>query len=62
MHQDEAILIFNKIFKKVDSQWKEFIAELKQAAEADDQSQIWTKDFFAILLKYGVILKPQEKN
>ena len=36
MHQDVAISVFTKIFKKVDKRWKEFIKELKATSMEDD--------------------------
>lgn len=62
MHQDNAINIFTKIFKKVDINWKIFIKDLKLVATPDDQSQIFFQDFLKILDKYGISLSRDEKN
>lgn len=56
MHMDGALHVFSKIFKKVDQNWKVFIKDLKAAAQPDDQSQIFFKDFLKILEKYGMKL------
>lgn len=62
MHQDLAILIFAKIFKKIDQQWKFFIQDCKNKAKKDDQSQIFMRDFEKILQKYDYSLAKDEKE
>jgi len=56
MHQDEAIKIFTKIFRKIGKLWKKFIEEVKQNSDQDDQSQIFFETFLSILGKYAVKL------
>jgi Ca2+-binding EF-hand superfamily protein len=62
MHQDVAITIFSKIFKKIDKNWIDFISDLKSKANADDQSQITFQDFVLTLHQYNVILTESEKQ
>ena len=33
MHQDQAIQIFSKLFRKIAHNWKVFIADVKNAAD-----------------------------
>ena len=62
MHQDVAVNIFTKIFKKIDKQWKQLILDLKSAAMIEDESQIFMKDFIQVLDSYQVSLSKSEKN
>ena len=45
MHQDESILIFTKLFRKIGKNWKNFISDCKTMADKDDESQIIFLDF-----------------
>ena len=60
MHQDQAIKIFSKIFKRIGSKWDDFIADVKKAADPEDESQIKFSDFLNICGLYNAKLKSQK--
>lgn len=60
MHQGHAVQHFSKLFKQIGHKWAEFISQLKQAADADDESQIAFKSFAKIARHFGGRLKQEE--
>jgi len=62
MHQDLAINIFTKMFKKIGRKWKEFIAVIKEKADKEDESSIKYADFLSTTEKFGVKLSSEDKN
>lgn len=59
MHQDTAIKQFTVIFHKAGKRWPDLVAALKEAAEPDDQAQIFIDDFTKVLAKFGIVLSPE---
>ena len=53
---------FTKIFNKVGKLWRKFISEIKQAADPDDESQIYMNKLTAILAKYRLKLSSDDKE
>lgn len=62
MHQDLAINIFTRMFKKIGQKWVQFIAKIKSLADKDDESQIVFNDFVRAAEKSGVKLSEKEKT
>ena len=62
MNQDNAEIIFSKIFKKLGSKWSRFIYELKKNAHEDDPQQIFLSNFVKVLNKYGYEMAEQEQE
>lgn len=60
MHQDDCIATFNKLNAQIGHKWDEFIAEIKQKANPDDQSLITVNDFIKVYHKFGAKLRPKE--
>lgn len=61
MHQDQAIQIFSKLFKKIGKKWTHFVAELKKAADAEDQSQVAFSEFLRVCEKFDAKLTSQKE-
>ena len=60
MHQDQAEVIFGKLFKKIGQKWHKFIKDIKEKALKEDPSQIFISNFGQILAKYGFKLSDKE--
>lgn len=60
MHEGHAIQHFSKLFKHIGPRWKEYIAALKRAADADDEAQIPLQAFVKISKQFGGKLRQEE--
>lgn len=60
MHQDKSLKLFTKAFKNIGKNWSQFIQELKNNSDVDDQSQIYHEDFVKILDKFNSKLSHDE--
>lgn len=62
MHQDQAIQIFSKLFRKIAKQWKNFISDVKDAADPEDQSIITFSEFIRVCGLYDARLSKHEQD
>ena len=62
MHQDESIQIYTKMFRQLGKNWAPFMEALKEAADKDDQSQLFFTDFEKIIKKFKIQISKNELN
>jgi hypothetical protein len=62
MHQDQCIILFGAIFKKVKRNWRTFVNDLRSKSDKEEKYQIFFDDFLIICKNYGVCLSDAQKQ
>ncbi len=60
LHQDDALLLFQRFFRMAGSKWNQFLQDFEKAADPEDKAQIFAKDLLKVVSKYNIKLTPKE--